>query len=142
MTLNQLTERDCRVWELSAIKPHDRLTWRSGVRSSMSAASQVPGRVVKMVDRHVNVLLNTIYIFQDISSISALVPCAREFVSPAIPCYSGERFRASWPSCLYFHISTTTGQKHLFEIESHHSISFYSVATYPRVRRLSHKTLK
>ena len=43
-------------------------------------------RVVKMVDRYVNVLLNTIYIFQDISSISALIPCARGFVSPAITC--------------------------------------------------------
>ena len=27
-----------------AIKPHDRHTWRSGVRSAMCAASQQPGR--------------------------------------------------------------------------------------------------
>ena len=33
MTLKQLTERDCREWKLSAIDPHDRDTWRSGVRS-------------------------------------------------------------------------------------------------------------
>ena len=52
----------------------------------MRAASQLPGRVVKMVDRCVNVLLSTIYIFQDVSNISALIPCARGFVSPAIPC--------------------------------------------------------
>ena len=35
---------DCREWELSAIDPHDRHTWRSGVRSAMHAASQLPGR--------------------------------------------------------------------------------------------------
>ena len=44
MTWKQLTERDCREWKLSAIDPHDRHTWRSGVRSAMRAASQLPGR--------------------------------------------------------------------------------------------------
>ena len=44
MTWKQLTERDCRQWKLSAINPHDRHTWRSGVRSAMRAASQLPGR--------------------------------------------------------------------------------------------------
>ena len=44
MTWKQLTERDCREWSLSAINPHDRDTWRSGVRSAMCAASQLPGR--------------------------------------------------------------------------------------------------
>ena len=43
-TWKQLTERDCREWKLSAINPHDRYTWRSGVRSAMRAASQLPGR--------------------------------------------------------------------------------------------------
>ena len=33
-----------REWKLSAIDPHDRYTWRSGVRSAMRAASQLPGR--------------------------------------------------------------------------------------------------
>ena len=42
MTWKQLTERDCREWKLSAIDPHDRHTWRSGVRSAMRAASQLP----------------------------------------------------------------------------------------------------
>ena len=41
MTWKQLTERDCREWKLSAINPHDRRTWRSGVRSAMHAASQL-----------------------------------------------------------------------------------------------------
>ena len=41
MTWKQLTERDCREWKLSAINPHDRCTWRSGVRSAMRAASQL-----------------------------------------------------------------------------------------------------
>ena len=44
MTWKQLTERDCREWKLSAIDPHDRHTWRSGVRSAMHATSQLPGR--------------------------------------------------------------------------------------------------
>ena len=39
MTWNQLTERDCRQSKLSAISPHDRNIWRSGVRSAMHAAS-------------------------------------------------------------------------------------------------------
>ena len=37
-------ERDCRERKLSAINPHDRHTWRSGVRSAMRAASQLSGR--------------------------------------------------------------------------------------------------
>ena len=40
MAWKQLTERDCREWNLSAIDSHDRDTWRSGVRSAMHAASQ------------------------------------------------------------------------------------------------------
>ena len=44
MTWKQLTERDCREWKLSAIDPHDRNTWRPGVRSVMRAASQLPER--------------------------------------------------------------------------------------------------
>ena len=43
MTWKQLTERDCREWKLSAINPHDRNIWRSGVRSAMRAASQLSG---------------------------------------------------------------------------------------------------
>ena len=38
-TWKQLTERDWWEWKLSAIDPHDRHTWRSGVRSAMCAAS-------------------------------------------------------------------------------------------------------
>ena len=41
MTWKQLTERDRREWKLSAIDPHNRDTWRSGVRSAMRAASQL-----------------------------------------------------------------------------------------------------
>ena len=41
MTWKQLTERDCREWKLLAMDPHDRHTWRSGVRSAMPAASQL-----------------------------------------------------------------------------------------------------
>ena len=50
MTWKQLTERDCREWELSAIDPHDRHTWRSGVRFAMHAASQPRARGPTDVD--------------------------------------------------------------------------------------------
>ena len=50
MTLRQLTERDGREWKLSSINPHDRDSWRSGVRSAMHAASQLPGRGLTDVD--------------------------------------------------------------------------------------------
>ena len=50
MTWKQLTERDCREWKLSAINPHDRHTWRSGVRSAICAASQLSGRGPTDVD--------------------------------------------------------------------------------------------
>ena len=50
MTWKQLTERDCRKWKLSAINPHDRDTWRPGVRSAMRAASKLPGRESTVVD--------------------------------------------------------------------------------------------
>ena len=50
MTWKQLTERNCREWKLSAINPHDRRTWRSGVRSAMCAASQLSGRGPTDVD--------------------------------------------------------------------------------------------
>ena len=50
MTWKQLTERDCREWKLSAISPHDRNMWRSGVRSAMRAASQLSGRGPTDVD--------------------------------------------------------------------------------------------
>ena len=51
MTWKQLTERDRREWKLSAIiDPHDRDTWRSGVRSTMCAASQLPGLGPTVVD--------------------------------------------------------------------------------------------
>ena len=43
MTGRRLTERDYREWKLSAIDPHDRHAWRSGMRSAMRAASQLPG---------------------------------------------------------------------------------------------------
>ena len=50
MTWEQLTERDCREWKLSDIDPHDRDTWRSGLRSAMHAASQLPGKGPAVVD--------------------------------------------------------------------------------------------
>ena len=48
--LFRLSYSDRREWKLSAIDPHDRDTWRSGVRSAMRAASQLPGRGPTVVD--------------------------------------------------------------------------------------------
>ena len=50
MTWKHLTEKDRREWKLWAINPHDRHTWRSGVRSAMHAASQLSGRGASDVD--------------------------------------------------------------------------------------------
>ena len=58
ITWKQLTERDCREWKLSAIDPHDRDTWRSGVRSAMHAASQLPGRGPTIMDMALYLHLN------------------------------------------------------------------------------------
>ena len=50
MTWKRLTERDCREWKLSAVGPHDRDTWRSGVRSAIHAAGQLPRSGPTVVD--------------------------------------------------------------------------------------------
>ena len=50
MTWKQLTERGCREWKLSAINPHDRNMWRSGVRFAMCAVNQLSGRGPTDVD--------------------------------------------------------------------------------------------
>ena len=50
MTWKQLAARDCRERKLLAISPHDRRTWRSGVRSAMRAASQLSGMGPNDVD--------------------------------------------------------------------------------------------
>lgn len=50
MSGSELTERDRREWKLSAVDLHDRCIWRSGVRTAMCAASQLPGRRPTDVD--------------------------------------------------------------------------------------------
>ena len=40
----KLTEKDCREWKLTSDAPQERSTWRSGVRSAVCAASQLPGK--------------------------------------------------------------------------------------------------
>ena len=44
LTWKKLTEKDCREWKLTTVDSQERSTWRSGVRSAMHAASQLPGR--------------------------------------------------------------------------------------------------
>ena len=40
----------CREWKLTTVDPQERSTWRSGVRSAMRAASQLPGKGPTDVD--------------------------------------------------------------------------------------------
>ena len=41
---------NCREWKLTTVDPQERSTWRSGVRSAMRAASQLPGKGPTDVD--------------------------------------------------------------------------------------------
>ena len=50
LTWKKLTEKDCREWKLITVDPQERSTWRSGVRSAMRAASQLPGKGSTDVD--------------------------------------------------------------------------------------------
>ena len=50
LTWKKLTERDCREWKLMTVDPQERSTLRSGVRSAMRAASQLPGKGPTDVD--------------------------------------------------------------------------------------------
>ena len=49
-TWKKLLEKDCREWKLTTVDPQERSTWRSGVRSAMRAASQLPGKEPNDVD--------------------------------------------------------------------------------------------
>ena len=46
-----------REWKLTIVDPQERSTWRSGVRSAMHAASQIPGRgqLLWMMPLHLHV---------------------------------------------------------------------------------------
>ena len=50
LTWKKLIERDCREWKLTTADPQERSIWRSGVRSAMRAASQLPGKGPTDVD--------------------------------------------------------------------------------------------
>ena len=43
-------EKDCCEWKLTTVAPQEKSIWRSGVRSAMHAASQLPGRGPTDVD--------------------------------------------------------------------------------------------
>ena len=49
-TWKKLMEKDCREWNLTTVDPQERSTWRSGVRSAIHAASQLPGMGPSYVD--------------------------------------------------------------------------------------------
>ena len=50
------TDGECCEWKLTTVDPQERSTWRSGVRSAMHAANQLPGRgpLFWMMPLHVN----------------------------------------------------------------------------------------
>ena len=50
LTWKKLTKKDCREWNLMTVDPQERSTWRSGVRSAIHAASQLPGKGPTDVD--------------------------------------------------------------------------------------------
>ena len=50
LTWKKLMEKDCGEWKLTTVDPQERSTWRSGVRSAMLAASQLPGKGPTDVD--------------------------------------------------------------------------------------------
>ena len=50
LTWKKLTERDCCEWKLTTVDLQERSTCRSGVRSAMRAASQLPGKGPTDVD--------------------------------------------------------------------------------------------
>ena len=50
LTWKKLTESDCLECKLMTVDLQERSTWRSGVRSAMHAASQLPGRGPTDVD--------------------------------------------------------------------------------------------
>ena len=50
LTWKKLTEKDCREWKLTTVDSQEMSTWRSGVKSAMHAASQLPGKGPTIVD--------------------------------------------------------------------------------------------
>ena len=58
LTWKKMTEKDCHEWKLTTVDSQERSTWRSGVRSAMRAASQLPRRAPLMwmmpLQLHVN----------------------------------------------------------------------------------------
>ena len=44
VTWKKLTEKVCCEWKLTTVDPQESSTWRSGVRSGIFAASELPGK--------------------------------------------------------------------------------------------------
>ena len=55
--MEETVENDCREQKLTTVDPQEKSTWRSGVRSAMPAASQLPGRgpLMWMMPLHLHV---------------------------------------------------------------------------------------
>ena len=63
MLWKKLTKNNCCERKLKTVDPQKRSTWRSGVRSAMHAASQLPGRGPTDVYDAPAHLINLTYLF-------------------------------------------------------------------------------
>ena len=57
-TWKKLTEKDFPEWDLTTVDPQERSIWRSGMRSAMRAASQLPGKGPTDVDDALHLQVN------------------------------------------------------------------------------------
>ena len=64
----KLMENDCHEWKLRTVDPQERNPWRSGVRSAIRAASQLPGRgptEMWMMPMHLHINIKSDYNYDD-----------------------------------------------------------------------------
>ena len=68
LTWKKLMENDCCEWKLTTVDTQERSAWRSGVRSAMHAANQLPGRgpLMWMMPLHLHVNQRSDYDYTNI----------------------------------------------------------------------------
>ena len=68
LTWKKLMENDCHEWKLMTVDPQERNPWRSGVRSAIRAASQLPGRgptEMWVMPTHLHINIKSDYDYDD-----------------------------------------------------------------------------
>ena len=92
-TWKKLTEKDCSEWKLTTVDPQERSTCRSGVRSAMRAASQLPGKgpLMWMMPLHLHVNQKSDYDYDDDEikfikiNLSEIPPECQTVIAPIRP---------------------------------------------------------